>query len=359
MTLTVSGMPTTSEEFTTEDVLIVNELTVDFVGKRRELRVVRGVSFRVHAGETLVLLGESGSGKSVTARALLGLYGTRAALGGQVGLDGRSLLELDESAMRAVRGARIGMVPQDPTGALDPLRRIGRQIVEMLRHHQVAKTRSEAMARAEELLVTVGVADPKRVARSYPHELSGGLRQRAVIALTVACGPRMLIADEPTTALDATVQAQVLDLFATLQREQHMGLLLVTHDVEVARQVADRVAVMYAGRIVEEGPAEEVLARPRHPYTAALLASVPTPEVRRGELLAIPGRPPAPGEVPENACAFAPRCPAATDACRSRLPAPVEIGPSHRSACLISASYEPGASPTGNFYPDAQKGGPQ
>ena len=234
------------------------------------------------------------------------------------------------------------MVPQDPTGSLDPLRRIGRQIVEVLRIHGVEATKAAASARAEQLLAGVGIADPRRVARSYPHELSGGMRQRAVIALAVACAPKVLIADEPTTALDVTIQAQVLELIAGLQQDQGMGMLMVTHDVGVARQVADRVAIMYAGRIVEEGPATEVLDHPRHPYTAALLAAVPTPQVERGQLQAIPGRPPSPAEVPVDACAFAPRCPAATDECRAQVPAPVVVGVTHRSSCLLAGTVAEG-----------------
>jgi oligopeptide/dipeptide ABC transporter ATP-binding protein len=228
------------------------------------------------------------------------------------------------------------MVPQDPSASLDPLVRIGDQLAEVLLTHDVVAGKGEAKARALELLERVSFPDPARAARSYPYELSGGLRQRAAIAIAIACDPKVLIADEPTTALDVTVQAQILELFAELQAELDTALLFVTHDVGVARAIGDDVAVMYAGRLVETGPIEEVLAAPAHPYTAALLDALPSPEIPRGELRAIPGAPPVPGDGHrEDACAFAPRCRFAAEPCGLRLPPLVEVAPGHRSACIV------------------------
>jgi oligopeptide/dipeptide ABC transporter ATP-binding protein len=317
-------------------LLDVSGLSVGFGGRRGQpVGVVRDVSFRIEAGQTLVLLGESGSGKSVTARSLLRLYGANAHISGHVRLSGVDLLGLPEKQMRAHRGSTIGFVPQDAHGALDPLRRIGSQINEVLLTHGVADQRRQAGALAQDLLASVGIPDPGRVAHAYPHELSGGMRQRCLIAIAIACRPRLLIADEPTTALDVTIQAQVLDLLAQLQDEMHMGLLMVTHDVGVARQVADQVAVMYGGRLIETGTAQEVLDHPAHPYTVGLLGAAPTPDTPRGELQAIPGRPPNPADIPGLGCAFAPRCPSATDACSASVPAPVRLGPGRTAACLL------------------------
>jgi oligopeptide/dipeptide ABC transporter ATP-binding protein len=252
-----------------------------------------------------------------------------------VHLAGRSLFDLDERAMRKLRGAEIAMVPQDPTAALDPLRRIGAQIVEVLRTHDIEKSRAGAKARALDLLASVGIPDPARVLRSYPHELSGGMRQRAMIAVAIACEPSVLVADEPTTALDVTVQAQVLELFAELQQRMGMAMLMVTHDVGVARDIADDVAVMYAGRIVEFGTAADVLGAPRHPYTMGLLGAVPSHTVARGALLAIPGRPPAAGEPLPAGCAFSPRCPHAVPECRDEVPVLLDIAADRASACPV------------------------
>lgn len=313
--------------------LKVEGLRVAFRSGAGPAEAVRGVSFAVAPRETLVLLGESGSGKSVSARALLRLHDKQALVTGSVLINGVDLLSLDEAAMRARRGKDIAFVPQDAAASLDPLRRAGAQITEVLRIHGVERRRRAAWERAEECLRTVGIADPRRVARSFPHELSGGMRQRVLIAIAVSCSPAILVADEPTTALDVTVQAQILELFAQLQADTGMGLLMVTHDVGVARQIADRVAVMYAGRILEEGPARDVLDDPAHHYTIGLLGALPTPGIERGTLNAIPGRPPALSEIPSNACAFAPRCTHTTEGCLRTLPELVRIGRSRHSAC--------------------------
>jgi oligopeptide/dipeptide ABC transporter ATP-binding protein len=312
-------------------VLAVEDLSTSFGHGKHVVEVVRGVSLSIARGETLVLLGESGSGKSVTARSILRLYGENATHAGRVRLDGVYLPDA-ERLMTKLRGGRIGLVSQDPAGALDPVRRVGSQLREVIRSH-AGMTRQAAHGRAVELLALVGLPDPARAYRSFPHELSGGMKQRVVIALAVACSPGLLIADEPTTALDVTVQAQILDLISDLKARLGMATLLVTHDVGVARQMADRVAVMYAGRIVEEGPADEVLDDPAHPYTAALLAALPTPGTARGTLRPIPGLPPAAGRLADG-CPFAPRCASATANCSAEEPALLEVGPRRAAACI-------------------------
>jgi oligopeptide/dipeptide ABC transporter ATP-binding protein len=328
-------------------VLTVAGLTVGFRHRRRTIQAVRGVDLALTAGRTLVLLGESGSGKSVTARSIMRLYGSSAQIGGSVRLGDTELTTLDEPTMRRLRGAAIGLVPQDPSGSLDPLVRVGAQILEVLARHGVEDDARRARTLAAGLLERVGIHDTDRVLRSYPFELSGGMRQRIAIAIAIACRPRVLIADEPTTALDVTVQAQVLELFRELQQELDMALLLVTHDVGVARVAGDEVAVMYAGRLVETGPVEQVLGRPGHPYTAGLLDALPLPGIPRGALRAIPGRPPGPDEdVPDDVCALAPRCRFARPACVAHRPPLVVVGPGHLAACDVVGGAVPRSQPT-------------
>jgi oligopeptide/dipeptide ABC transporter ATP-binding protein len=325
-----------------DHVLTVEGLTVSFTRRKRTIDAVRGVDLKLTAGRTLVLLGESGSGKSVTARSIMRLYGGSARIGGSIRLGDSELTTLDEPTMRRLRGGALGLVPQDPSGSLDPLERVGDQIVEVLRRHNVRDDARAARALAAELLERVGIHDPDRVLRSYPFELSGGMRQRVAIAIAIACRPRVLIADEPTTALDVTVQAQVLDLFGELQQELDMALLLVTHDVGVARVIGDEVAVMYAGRLVETGPVDQVLSQPAHPYTAGLLDALPLPGIPRGALQAIPGRPPGPDEaVPDEACALAPRCRFAQPACSTHRPPLVEVRSGQFAACDVVGGAVP------------------
>ncbi|MFN0030102.1 MAG: ABC transporter ATP-binding protein [Acidimicrobiales bacterium] len=326
--------PSDSPDTSVQPTLRVVDLNTTFRARGLTVHAVRDVNLELYPGEITVLLGESGSGKSVTARSVMRLYGPGAELSGRVELEGRELLSLSPKAMLPIRGAQIAMIPQDPTAALDPLRRIGAQLVEVLRQHSMVPNRKAASVRALELLDQVGIPDPPRVARSFPHELSGGMRQRAVIAIAVSCNPKVLIADEPTTALDVTVQAQILDLFGRLIGELGSAVLLVTHDVGVAEEVGDRLGVMYAGRIVEFGPAGAVLRDPRHPYTRALLDSIPTPGVERGRLRSIVGQPPVSGELSPG-CAFANRCPHALSTCNETDAELQAVGIGRTAACHL------------------------
>jgi oligopeptide/dipeptide ABC transporter ATP-binding protein len=317
----------------TRPLLEVNRLrTVFRLGDGTEAAAVDDVSFHIGHGETLGLVGESGSGKSVTALSIVRLVtppGRVAA--GSILLDGRDLLPLDETAMRQVRGRRIGFVFQEPMTALDPVYTIGAQIEETLRAHGLAHG-AAARARAVELLNAVRMPDAGKRVNEYPHQLSGGLRQRAMIALALCARPELLIADEPTTALDVTIQAEILDLLRDLRREFNLSVLLITHDLGVVAEMADRVVVMYAGRIAEEGQVRAVLEAPAHPYTRALLASVPTgqPGIRP---LAIAGQVPSIANRPAG-CAFAPRCADRFADCSQRPPL-FGVGEGHHAACFL------------------------
>jgi peptide/nickel transport system permease protein len=298
-------------------VLQVQGLTIEIETPAGPIHPVRDVSLRVAAGETLALVGESGSGKSMTGLAVMGLLPSVArATAGGVWVEGREVLRMPEAAMRRLRGDRLAMVFQDPLSSLNPVHRIGRQIVEAIRAHRQV---SDAVAheRAVSLLRRVGIPDPQHRAATFPHEMSGGMRQRAMIAMAIANDPLLLIADEPTTALDVTIQAQVTDLIGTLKRERGMSVVFITHSLPVVAEIADRIAVMYAGEIVEQGRAAEVLEHPLHPYTAALLRSAPG--VRAGLPDAIPGTVPLPNALPPG-CAFAPRCGHRISACEIRPP---------------------------------------
>jgi oligopeptide/dipeptide ABC transporter ATP-binding protein len=313
--------------------LAVRDLTVAFRSERSVTHAVNGVSFSLERGKTLAIVGESGSGKSVTCLSLLGLLPRSAQVSGSVELDGRDLLTLSPAELRKVRGRGIGLVYQDPMAALNPVRTIGAQVSEPLRLH-MGLSRRAAATRAAELLATVGISSPERHLRSYPHEFSGGMRQRVVIAMAIACEPKVLLADEPTTALDVSVQAQILELLKKLTSDLGISLVLVSHDLSVVAGLADDVMVMYGGFLAEQGDALQIFEHPAHPYTAGLLASIPdTAEDPAAPLVGIPGQPPDMRSVPEG-CVFQPRCPHAFDKCAQRPPIDVR-GPSHRAACWL------------------------
>jgi oligopeptide/dipeptide ABC transporter ATP-binding protein len=316
--------------------LEVEGLAVQFAVERDVVRAVSDVSFSVAAGETVAIVGESGSGKTVTALAVMGLIDRPGSITrGDVRLAGRSLVGVSESEYREVRGRDLAMVFQDPMTSLNPVMRVGDQIAEAIAVHGGTRSRRAARAHAVELLGRVGITPAGARAREYPHQLSGGMRQRVMVAMALANGPQVLIADEPTTALDVTTQAQILELLGEVQREMGLALVLVTHDLGVVAGLADRVVVMYAGRVVEEGPVDAVFGASGHPYTRGLLASVPRRGDTRGELVAIPGTPPDPARLPSG-CAFHPRCPLAEDRCREEIPELRVLSPEHRSACLFA-----------------------
>jgi oligopeptide transport system ATP-binding protein len=313
-------------------VLRVRNLDVTFAARRGDLSVVRGVDLEVGAGEVVALLGESGSGKSVTARAIMGLLDDNATSSSdELWLAGQELTTLDARSRRALRGPVISLVMQDALSALNPVLSIGDQLGELFRVRSRA-SRSAARARAVELLGLVGISAPQRRVNDYPHQFSGGMRQRILIAMAIASDPKVLIADEPTTALDVTVQAQILDLLNRLREQLGMGILLITHDLGVVMEVADRLVVMYAGRVVESGDADRVLDRPAHPYTVALLRSMPQATGRGAPLLTIPGSPPNPA-LPPPGCSFHPRCPLALPICREQRPLPSVPEPGRTAAC--------------------------
>ena len=315
-------------------LLSVRNLSTEFRTERGTVKAVDDVSFDLAAGETLAIVGESGSGKSVTAMSILRLIpdppGRISA--GEVVFDGRDLLKLEDHEIRAIRGNRIAMIFQEPMSSLNPSLTIGLQIAEPINLHRKTPW-AAAMDMAVELLSRVRLPDARSRVKSYPHQFSGGMRQRAMIAMALACQPQLIIADEPTTALDVTVQAQILALLKEVTRAANSALILITHDLGVVARYADRVCVMYGGRIIETGPAREIYARPRHPYTIGLRASVPRLDQATGtRLVPIDGQPPNLANLPPG-CAFAPRCRNAVDRCRVERPALVKSGPEHLSAC--------------------------
>ncbi|MGA3524907.1 ABC transporter ATP-binding protein [Melissospora conviva] len=313
-------------------LLEITDLRVAFPGPNGAVQAVNGVSLQVHSGQTLAILGESGSGKSVTAQAVTGILDVPpATITGSVQLRGRELLTLPRKQRDRISGEEIGMVFQDAMAALNPVFTVGHQLMEVLRVRR-GMSRADARRRAIELLERVRIPAAKDRMRDYPHQFSGGMRQRIMIALAISLEPDLLIADEPTTALDVTVQAQVMELLAEIQQESGMGLLLITHDLGVVAEVADDVAVMYAGRIVERGTVEQIFAGPAHPYTEGLLASMPRVDRRDERLYAIPGAPPNPARLPAG-CPFHLRCPRATDECRLTLPPLLALPADRFSAC--------------------------
>ncbi|HLF78151.1 MAG TPA: ABC transporter ATP-binding protein [Dehalococcoidia bacterium] len=312
----------------------MGKLTTEFTTHDGKLRAVNDVSLNVAPGKVLAILGESGSGKSMLLRTILGIQPGSAKTSGEVVMNGVNLLNMDAGERERIRGTWLAMIFQDPMTALDPLFTVEQQIVETIRRH-TQMSRAEASARALELLQLVQIPSPERRLKAYPFELSGGMRQRVVIAIALACSPSLLLADEPTTSLDVTVQARVLSLLRDLQAKLGMGMILVTHDLAVAAAIADDIAVMYAGRIVEYGSAREIARRPHHQYTQGLLAA----NVRPGQVLrpeAIPGSPPNLAHLP-GGCAFAPRCAVAEERCWDEVPELRSLGGSQMSRCLLTA----------------------
>ncbi|MEW1723938.1 ABC transporter ATP-binding protein [Streptomyces sp. NPDC093109] len=316
-------------------LLEVRDLQVEFRTRDGVARAVNGVTYAVGAGETLAVLGESGSGKSVTAQAIMGILDSPPGriTGGEVLFQGRDLLKLKEEQRRRVRGAELAMIFQDALSSLNPVLTVGAQLGEMFTVHRGLNRRA-AKARAVELMDRVRIPAAKERVNDYPHQFSGGMRQRIMIAMALALEPALIIADEPTTALDVTVQAQVMDLLAELRRELDMGLILITHDLGVVADVADRIAVMYAGRIVETAPVHDIYRAPAHPYTRGLLESIPRLDQKGRELYAIKGLPPNLLHIPPG-CAFNPRCPMAQDICRTEVPPLFDAGGGRRSACFF------------------------
>ncbi|WP_246469693.1 ABC transporter ATP-binding protein [Cohnella nanjingensis] len=320
-----------------EKLLEVRELTAGFHTERGFLRAVDRVSLSLEAGQTLCVVGESGSGKSVTSLAIMRLldYSGGTIAGGEIRFRGVDLTELPQREVMRIRGNRLTMVFQDPISALNPVFTAGDQIAESLRVHKGMSPKA-AWRKAVDMLRLVGIPDPEMRAGQYPHEMSGGMCQRVVIAMALACDPELIIADEPTTALDVTVQAQILELLQRLKRELRTSILLITHDMGVAAEMADRIAVMYAGAVVEEGTAAAIFERPRHPYTIGLLRSIPGTTGERGtELYTIKGGIPRIEQLP-GGCRFHPRCPYAMENCAREEPPLLEAADGHRSACWLT-----------------------
>jgi peptide/nickel transport system ATP-binding protein len=320
-------------------LVAIEGLTVAFDG----ITVLHGIDLVVHQGEAFGLVGESGSGKSVTWLAALGLLPRRARIAGRVRLDGADILGAPEAALERVRGGRIAMIFQDPASALNPVLTVRRQIGEVLARHRGLSGRAIG-AEARRLLDLVGIPDAERRLSAYPHEFSGGQSQRVMIAMALAGKPDLLVADEPTTALDVTIQAQILDLIGLVRRETGMALVLISHDLGVIAQTCERVAVMYAGRIVEEAPADLLFEHPAHPYARGLIGALPPLAGPRQRLLAIAGTVPNPRAMPPG-CAFAPRCSHAAEPCRARIPSLARLADGRRAACVLAAHREPTTAP--------------
>ncbi|MEU3722105.1 ABC transporter ATP-binding protein [Streptomyces sp. NPDC031705] len=316
-------------------LLEVRDLHVEFTTRDGVAKAVNGVDYSVDQGETLAVLGESGSGKSVTAQAVMGILDMPPGriTGGEILFKGKDLLKTKEEERRRIRGADMAMIFQDALSSLNPVLSVGAQLGEMFEVHR-GMSRKDARAKAVELMDRVRIPAARQRVGDYPHQFSGGMRQRIMIAMALALEPSLIIADEPTTALDVTVQAQVMDLLAELQRELDMGLILITHDLGVVADVADKIAVMYAGRIVEAAPVHEIYRAPAHPYTRGLLDSIPRLDQKGQELYAIKGLPPNLLAIPPG-CAFNPRCPMARPVCRAEVPPLAEVAPDRASACFF------------------------
>jgi dipeptide transport system ATP-binding protein len=320
-------------------LLDIQNLTVEFGSAEFPFRAVDGVNLTVQKGEVVGIVGESGSGKSVTSKALMGLIDWPGRVKADaLNFDKRDLLSMSPKARRKITGREIAMIFQEPMTSLNPCFTVGHQITEALKIHE-GGTRAARKERALELLELVGIPDPKRRLSAYPHQLSGGMSQRIMIAMAIACNPRLLIADEPTTALDVTIQAQIMDLLLRLQKQQQMGLILITHDLALVAEAADRIIVMYAGQIVETGPVPEIFDAPKHPYTAALLEALPERSTGESRLQTIPGVVPGQYDRPTG-CLLNPRCKFATDACRDRQPKFHDVGPGVGVRCHTPLNSE-------------------
>ncbi|PFJ03189.1 ABC transporter ATP-binding protein [Priestia megaterium] len=318
-----------------EKIIQIKNLNVQFSTYGGRVQAVRGVSFDLHKGETLAIVGESGCGKSVTSQSIMRLIPTPPGriTSGSILFKGQDLTKLSEKKMRDIRGADISMIFQDPMTALNPTLRVGEQIAEnIMQHENISK--EKAKEKAFEMLELVGIPNPKERLKQYPHEFSGGMRQRIVIAMALVCNPEVLIADEPTTALDVTIQAQILELFKDIQQKTDVSIVLITHDLGVVAQVADRVAVMYAGKIVEIGTRRDIFYTPQHPYTKGLLRSVPRLDLYESELVPIAGSPPD-LFAPPSGCSFAPRCPYVMEVCDRMYPASTKLKESHQVHCWL------------------------
>jgi peptide/nickel transport system ATP-binding protein len=334
---TVAAAPPPTLAPAGQPLLEVADLRTWFFTRDGIVRAVDGVSFHVMPGETLAIVGESGCGKSVTALSILRLVAAPPGriVSGMIALGGRNLLDLTEAEMRDVRGNDISMIFQEPMTSLNPVLSIGRQIAETLTLHQ-GLDRKVALDKAVEMLRLVHIPEPERRIQQYPHQLSGGMRQRIVGAIAISCEPKLLIADEPTTSLDVTIQAQYLNLLRELQREYGLALIFITHNLGIVAHMCDRVAVMYAGRLVEIGPVRRIFDAPAHPYTGALLESIPRLADARARLTAIDGQPPDLAALP-GGCAFHPRCPKVEERCRREAPADVAVAEDHRARCWLAA----------------------
>lgn len=322
----------------TEPILSIDDLHIQFATQRGALRAVNGISLEIIPGEIFGIVGETGCGKSITGLSVMQLLPETAAVTGRITFNGRDILSQSEEQMRRIRGREIAMIFQDPTTSLNPVFTVGQQMERVIRT-QLGLSKKEAKAKTEEMLTAVGLPDVTRIRKNYPHQLSGGMKQRAMIAMALSCNPKLLIADEPTTALDVTIQAQILELLKDLRDQFDIAIMFITHNLGVVAQLCDRMAVLYAGRVAETGRMETIFTKPHHPYTKGLLAAVPRPGSRGADLTAIPGSVPAnPGEI--AGCAFASRCAYVMERCRRERPSLIQIDASHQSACFLDQSVE-------------------
>jgi peptide/nickel transport system ATP-binding protein len=322
-----------------EMLLEVNHLQTNFYTESGVVKAVNDVSFAIREGETVCIVGESGCGKSITALSLIGLISENGKVeGGEINFSGKNLLKLSKKEVRRIRGNEIGMIFQEPMSSLNPVFTIGEQMIEPLQEHLLL-SKKEAYNKAMELITMLGIPNAQKIVNLYPHELSGGMLQRIMIAIAISCNPKLIIADEPTTALDVTIQAQILDILRDIKKEFNTSLLLITHDLGVVAEMADYVVVMYAGKVVEEGPVLELFANPQHPYTKGLLKAKPVIGERKDRLYTIAGQVPNLVDL-KNACYFAERCEHAMDICRGKQPAFSTVAEHHKVACWL---YEDGA----------------